>query len=335
MKAGDGGNATGTPVRKRRARETAVQLIGFAVGIWLIVWCARKALADGGAESIRQHVAVAPWWLLAALLGTTLVSLLCNGALFWALLRPVRPLPQHELQAINLLASFLNYTPLPFRMGLVARFAYHWRVNRMPTSLIAAWFGAAMVSVAVAFLSVALGLPFATQVGLGGVAMIALVASAVGVIMVGWLARRAFVVRWMKGNERMLSDPRAFGLATAFRLIDVAAWSARMACAVAILDIPITTTQAAFLGVTAVIASMNPLGRFGFREAAVVWVASEIFQGSMSAEDVTATFAQLALLESAAEGMVTIPLGSIAAWWCWNRFRNAGPRHPGDHDMPR
>jgi len=309
------------PVRRRGPVDALIQIAGFAIGIALIVWCARRALEGGGADAIRERVVTAPLWLHAMLLLTTLVSLIANGALFWSLIRPVHPLPFREVQAVNLLASFLNYAPLPLRLGLFARAGYHWRVNRMSPTLIAAWFAAALVSIGVGVGAVAGAMLLAPRIGLSGVAAVTLVFAAIGVMTVVWTARRSLFARWMRGNERMLTDAGAFGGATALRILDLAAWAARMVCAVIILDIPISTTQAAFLGLTAVVASMSPFGRFGFREAAVAWVASNIFEGAVTADDLTATFARLALLESAAEGAVTIPLGSIAAVWCWLRYR--------------
>lgn len=314
------------PLRKRRARDIVFQLIGFVVGIALIVWCVEKALEGGGAEIIGDKLAKAPWWLIAAMLATTLASLLASGAIFWSLVRPVRPLGMGEVQAVNLLASFLNYAPLPLRLGLVARVAYHWRVNRMGPGLIGAWLLAALVNVGVAFVAVGGAMWFAPTLGLGGVAVVAIMLSAIGVVIVRRLSSLSFVAKHMRGYERMLSNPLAFGSSIAYRLVDIAAWAARMVCAVAILDIPVTASQAALLGLTAVVASMNPLGRFGFREAAVAWVATTIFEGSMTTEELVAVSARLALLESAAEGLVVVPIGVVASLWCWQRFHRAGPR---------
>jgi hypothetical protein len=97
-----------------------------------------------------------------------------------------------------------------------------------------------------------------------------------------------------------------------------------MVCVAAILNAPLTIGQAAMLGLAAFALTMNPIGRFGFREAGVAWLASNVFADAMSSEELSRTFAQLALVDSAAEAAITIPLGAVAAWWCWRRSQRAG-----------
>ncbi|MFO0827019.1 MAG: hypothetical protein U0572_02630 [Phycisphaerales bacterium] len=310
-------------MRERRPLATVLQVAGFLIGIALIVWCVRSAVSGDGATEIRTRLAAASPGVIAGLVACTLVSLVANGTLFWSLIRPVHPLRFTHVQAVNGMASFLNYVPLPLRAGLLARVGYHWRVDRLGLGLIAAWLFAALASMAIAFVATVLPLPLAPIIGLPLVAAIIVVKSLAGVGICSFAAGRPRIARLTKGAERMVAHPLAFGEATALRLVDIAAWAARMVLAVQLLGIDISREQSALLGIAAVIASMNPLGRFGFREAAVAWFATTIFAGSMSPEELASTFARLALVESAAEGVVTVPLGGAAALWCWRRVVTA------------
>jgi uncharacterized membrane protein YbhN (UPF0104 family) len=294
----------------------------------LVAWCIHKAFAGNGFDAVRERLSQAPAWSLVALVATTLVSLVANGGLFWSLIRPVRRLPLLEVQMVNLLASFLNYVPVPFRLGLVARVAYHWRVDRLSALVISAWLFAALLSAGVAFAAVALAAPLARSWGLPATAGVAGIAAACGAMAVVLVARRRFVARLLRGAEPILADRWAFGGATALRLVDIAAWAGRMVAACVALDIGLSMQQAALLGVIAVVASMNPLGRFGFREAAVAWLGPLLLGGALPAAEIETTLAQLAIVESAAEGAVTVPLGALAALWCWRRWRNAPPKTP-------
>ncbi len=307
----------------RRLLRMAVQFLGFLVGIALIAWCVQKAFGGEHGERLLRQLREAPPWMLATLGAATMVSLFANGSLFFALIRPVAPLRFVDIQAVNLLASFLNYAPLPFRLGLAARVGYHWRVDGLSLTTIATWLVAAAVSMVVAFAAGAAALPLAAKAGLGIYAVIVVALAAVGVFVASFLAGWPFLARRLKGAERTLTDRTTFGAATGFRLLDMAAWALRMVVAAKVLDLPLTTTEAALLGLAAVVASMNPLGRFGFREAAVAWLASSLFAGRMCGDELEAPRAPRARVESAAEGAITIPLGAAGALWCWRRWREA------------
>jgi hypothetical protein len=306
------------PASKRRAREVIVQLIGFALGILFIVWCARQAFGGDGFDVVLERLRVAPTWLVIVALSATLVSLVTNGLIFWCTIRPVRAIGWLELQAVNLLASFLNYAP--FRIGLVARVAYHWRVQGMGPGLMGAWLVAVLLSICVAFVAVSLAMPLAPRVGLAGTFLVIVAASACATWGIRRVSGTAWAARWLRGAQPMLVQPQAFGLAVALRIIDIVAWTVRMVAVAAILGAPLTLTQAALLGLAAFALAQNPLGRFGFREAGVAWIASHLFAGSMTGDELTATFARIAMIESAAEAALTIPLGGIATLWCWRRF---------------
>ena len=302
---------------KRRVRDAILQLIGFGLGILFIIWCFRRAFSGDGFASVAEHVRAAPTWLIVAALLSTLVSVVANGLIFWCTIQPVRPLRLVDVQAVNLLASLLNYAP--FRIGLVARIAFHWRVDRIGPALMTAWLITALLSLCVAFVAVALAMPLAPRIGLPGVFLVITATC----IVATWLVRKGVAIESirarLRGAHAMLGEVRSFGLAVALRVVDIVAFTARMTCVAAILNSPLTVGQAAMLGLAAFALTMNPIGRFGFREAGVAWLASNVFKGTLSEQDLGQAFAQLALVDSAAEAAVTIPLGALAALWCWRR----------------
>lgn len=306
-------------MRGRGAARTALQLAGFVVGLALIAYCIYVALRGDGAAKLKDHLAHASPWVVAGLLGTSLVSLLANGLLFWQTLRPVHRLRLRDVQFVNAMASVLNYAPLPMRLGLVARVAYHWRVDKMSIALIGAWLAAVLLNVAVIAGPATAAMPLVPLAGVPVAIVAALLLVAVALASSRWLAARPFLARKLHGAERMVTDTRSFAIAGSYRLVDMAMWALRMPLAAMVVDAPLTFAQSATLGICAFLLSMNPLGRFGFREAAVAWIASSLFAGSMSASEVTTVFAQLAIVESAAEGVIAIGFGGPSALWCWRR----------------
>ena len=75
------------------------------------------------------------------------------------------------------------------------------------------------------------------------------------------------------------------------------------------------------LAVAAVLVSLNPLGRLGYREAAVRWLAPMLAAGAFTGEEIGARFAQLALIESMSEALVVLPFGLVSAFWWMARVR--------------
>lgn len=302
-------------------RKALMQLLGFAVGAALLAWCIVRAAQAGDWSSLRS----ADPTLVAGLMGCTVVSLAANGTTFWLVIRPVRRLRLVDLQLVNLVTSVLNYTPI--RAGLIARIAYHLRVDRLPLIVLGAWLAAIGYTMALTLLA-ALTATLMRQyhgwswwtwaavfIGLliaGGVLTIALIDLAQVVLKPGFLERVG------KGMHRMLRQPAALWGAIALRVVDIAAFSGRMACAAAILDIGLSASQVTLLAITALAASLFPLGRVGYREAAVAFFAQFI---GMSGDEFEAKRVQLALVESAGEAAVCIPLGALALLWYRHRWQ--------------
>jgi hypothetical protein len=313
----------------------ALQVSGFIVGCLLVAWCAQRAFAEGGdgLEKLKHadpmHVAV--------LIGATLGSIVCSGYTFWAVARPIRRFSVVEMQAVNLMASLFNYAPV--RLGLVLRCAFHWRVERMPATDIGAWIaGVAVVTLGSIGAGLAAGL---VQIAVGRDALAldwmwistyvaCLLAGSAAVVIVG---RFAVLRRLLKGGERALNDPSALGGGLAIRTVDLAMWSLRMWAAAKIVGVTLSPAQAALLAAVAILGASNPLGRIGWREALVAFVAPYVVTGASSPEELNRLTSQLALLESAGEAILTIPLGVLGSLWCLRAMRAAG-RSPSDNPTP-
>jgi hypothetical protein len=94
-----------------------------------------------------------------------------------------------------------------------------------------------------------------------------------------------------------------------------------MTCAAAILglDTKLTGSQITLLAITAMVMSLIPLGRVGYREAGVALVAPFL----VGMADIDTALKQLALVESAGEAIVSIPLGTMALFWYRRKWRSA------------
>lgn len=305
------------PPRPSRARM-AVQVAGFVVGCLLVAWCAQRAFDKGGdgLAKLRQADSL----LVTTLIGATLVSIVCSGFTFLAMARPLRKFSAVEMQAVNLMASLFNYAPV--RLGLALRCAFHWRVERMGAMDIGAWIaGVAIVTLGALGSALAAGL---LQIPLGrtepaldwmwfaiyGACLV------LGSLLTMWIGRNLLLKRFLKGGERVLSSPRALAESLAFRTVDLAMWALRMWAAARIIGVELGPAQAALLAAVAILGAGNPLGRIGWREALVAFVAPLVIGGGASTDELDSLTSQMALLESAGEAAITIPLGAVGAIWC-------------------
>jgi hypothetical protein len=322
-------DAEPTEAPKRPSRlKLGLQVAGFVVGCALVVWCAQRAFAKGGdgLEKLRQ----ADPMLVAVLLGATFGSILCSGYTFWAVARPIRRFSVVEMQAVNLMASLFNYAPV--RLGLVLRCAFHWRVERMPATEIGAWIvGVAVVTLGSIGAGLAAGL---VQIAAGRDKLAldwmwfstyaACIVAGSGLVI--FVCRSDVLRRWLKGGERALNDPGALGGGLLIRTVDLAMWALRMWAAAKIVGVSLNPAQAALLAAVAILGASNPLGRIGWREALVALVAPYVVTGASSPEELDTLTSQLALLESAGEAILTIPLGILGSLWCLRAIRDAARR---------
>lgn len=304
-----------------------VQLIGFALGLLLVAWCIKGAI-EGGEEGWRRLREADPV-LIAGLLATSVLSQVANGALFWTTIRPVRREGFWVLQGVNFTSGLLNYAPV--RIGMLSRFVYHLRVDRMPLLLLFAWFGTVAIAM-MAVMGAALGATLlhprldAIWAGLFVAPLAALVLLLPTIVRIPVVARS--LDRFIPGAVPMLTHRRWMSAGLALRAADLAMWVARVAIAARILGLELGTGDLLIIAVAALVVAMNPLGRIGFREAAVSILAGYLAEPT-GGDSLDATFKQLAILDSVGEAAAVIPCGLVAAAWWYRRVRKAGPSNPG------
>ncbi|MHC5015146.1 MAG: hypothetical protein ACYTGM_11695, partial [Planctomycetota bacterium] len=254
--------------------------------------------------------------LVAALLGCTLVSAFLNGTTFWITIHPVKPIRLWDLQRLNVVANMLNYAPI--RLGAIARVLYHVRVDGLGILQIGAWFGFIGYTLVLGVASCVLATIVHAQVDWLWAGLVA------GQMLLGGMAIRVaaslpLVARHGRGIDRMVNNSWSLWGAIALRVIDLGAFTGRMAVAAAILDIHLAPGQIVVMAVVALAASLIPFGRVGFREFCVAATGHQL---SMLANDAEHNMNQLALIESAGEALVYIPLGVIMLAWLRRRWRD-------------
>ena len=306
-----------------RGGRLALQIVGFLIGLALVIWCVKGAL-DGGADG-WQRLRDADPWLIAGLLATSVASQIANGALFWTTIRPVRREGFWTLQGVNFTSGLLNYAPI--RIGMLSRFIYHLRVDRMPLLLLFAWFGTVTIAM-MAVMGAALGATIlhptldAVWVGLFAAPLAALVLVMPTLVRIPVVARP--LDRFIPGAVPMLKHRGWLSAGLGLRSFDLAMWAARVAIAARILGLELGSGDLLIIAVAALVVAMNPLGRIGFREAAVSLLAGHLANPA-DGESLDATFKQLAILDSVGEAAAVIPCGLVAAAWWMSRVRQAGP----------
>jgi hypothetical protein len=294
-----------------RGVRLVLQLLGFVVGLALVAWCIRGAL-EGGEAGWEKFKEADPG-LIAAMIGCSLASVIANGAIFFATIRPVHREGFMVLQGVNLVSSLLNYAPI--RLGVMSRYFYHVRVDRFSILFVTGWIVVVGITV-VAVMGAAVGATFLQpQPGMAWALMF--LAPLIGLILaLPILARLPLVRRFTRGGEAMLTNRGWIATAFSLRAFDLGMWAIRLGIAASILGIDLPTGDVLLLAITALVVSLNPLGRLGWREAAVAILAAQLAAPGLGTSELDATFKQLALLESAAEASITIPLGVVAlVWW--------------------
>ena len=297
-------------------RKLIIQLVGFAVGIGLLVWIIRNAVrSDAVREELWERIANADPRLVAALLGFTLVSVLLNGTSFWVTIQPIKPVRFWDLQRINVLANMLNYAPV--RLGAIARVLYHVRVDGLSILQVAAWFmllGGVLVLGIGSCVAATIVHAQVDWIWFSLVAALMVLGALVGRIIAG----RPIIVRYGRGLDRMASDARSLWSAVALRCADLGALTGRMAVAAAILDIDLTMGRVVVLAMVALAASLVPFGRLGIKEAMVA-ATGHMLVGGVEAN--LNHMSQLALVESAGAILVYVPVGRLALPWFRRRWQ--------------
>lgn len=317
------------PMRRLTSRQIVLQVAGFIVGSALLAWCI--TVASRGAD--WSLVVNADRRLVIGLLATTLASLVVNAGMFWCVLRPVYRHSVPKLTLLNAVAGLFNYSPI--RLGLVLRIAYHLRVDPLRASTIAAWMlataGIMFVALGAATVGGAFAMPSVTATL---VLTLAVLAAAHGALALAFrLPPVAAGASRLDGLRPMLLTPWSYWATALLRLLDILCFMVRMWFAARILELEISSTDLLLLALAAQVVSLSPVGRLGFREAAVAFLATRLESG-LDSSGIDATFTQLALIESAGEAAVLLPAGLIALPWYLRSMRRAhgvsalsSPRH--------
>lgn len=292
-------------------RKMLINLIGFLIGLGLLGLIIARAVEHGDWGRLRE--ARPP--MAAALLGSTALSLLVNGSLFWISVQPLRRLRFRDMQWLNLSASILNYAPL--RLGAVARVLYHVRVDRLSLLQVGGWFAFTGFILLLAIGSCVLATLARGRMDAWWAALIAGQLVLAGMLLRALVAH-PLIARTGAGLAGLVSDRRALWGSMALRLVDIGAFTGRMAAALAILGIHLPLADVVVLALVALSASLIPFGRLGFREACVTLAAARL-----SDPGTAIPWEQLALVESAGEALVCLPGGAAALVWYRRRWLGA------------
>ena len=287
------------------------QVLGFGLGIWLFWTVLHGAMQAGDFSAFRE----ADPMLLGLMFVLSLVSSVCNAALFTSVSRPLGhqpPLSLRRMVPLNFSCGALNYAP--FRLGALARVAWHVRVDGMNASRVSALMAMAggwYLLVGLAAFG-ALWLRPSADWGTLGLGLLLLPA--------GWGLGRMVIAKLPGGLFRearpMLNNPRASLECAGLRLLDVLCFTARLLVGAKILGIELGFGEGVLLAVVATFASLVPFGRLGFREAGVAGAAGAIGGIDPGLRD------QLSVLDSAAEAAAYVPLGlALSVLWLRPHFK--------------
>ncbi|MBX3359100.1 MAG: flippase-like domain-containing protein [Phycisphaeraceae bacterium] len=309
-----------------------MQVIGFAVCIGLLWWCAARALSPGNREQLAK-LGNASLGQIAGVVALSAVTLTINGAAFWVVLRPVRRLPPVDVVAVNSVATLLGLAP--FKLSLLWRVVVHRARDGLPVLTTGAWLAAAAVLIVLGVFSpvtASMAFPherslgtgwWATTLGIaaGGTATV-IVSSRLFLRPGGWAliekiavslpfapVRRAVSHLLPRGHEglRMLASPGAAAPAVGLRLLDIAVQTARFLVVAGVVgsDVSLDT---AVLGASAyfVIGAVAPTGALGVREAGATGVFAALHSEG---------FAAVVLAVSAADTAVVLVAAAASAAW--------------------
>ncbi|MBX3378473.1 MAG: flippase-like domain-containing protein [Phycisphaeraceae bacterium] len=317
------------PLKRISRTKVILQGFGFLIGLALLGWCVKQAFSP---DNQRQLAALrqAPVYQIAMLCSANAVVLFCSGLSFYVSLRPLRRLNFWDMQATNVIATFLSY--VPFKTGMLFRILIHNRRDRVPVALIGAWFGAVSIVMAITLLPLFAAslstreinskwIAIAVSTGLAGYAVVCLLAwyfhgtrgmailRAIAERMGGWARKlvRTTFVRTAHGGLDILASPKRVAVLVLVRLVDMASQALRFYLAGMIVGTPIALDTCVLLASTHfVVGVMSPAGTVGTREAAIVGTATMLGLENPQA------MAGIALLVLASEAVVNSVLAAVS-----------------------
>ena len=299
---------------KNTARKIILQITGFALGVALIAWCVWGAAKDPeGWQRLREASSTS----LIGLLLCSLASIMISGLTFWIAARPVQTLGVQDQQWINALASMLNYAPV--RLGMFVRAAYAIKVDHLRAVELVAWFASVAFTFVVALLAITAGTLAWIQFGAWTFFPTLIIIAMLGGFSGRWCATLSMVQKRAQGLERLITNPIALWGSIALHILDLFFATGRVLLSIQILGLQLNLAQACLISMASFAASLNPLGRLGFREAAVAFTAGALSIGGLAGME--NKFQTLAVIESAGEALVAIPVGMLALYPIWKRFQ--------------
>ena len=299
---------------KNTARKIILQITGFALGVALIAWCVWGAAKDPeGWQRLREASSTS----LIGLLLCSLASIMISGLTFWIAARPVQTLGVQDQQWINALASMLNYAPV--RLGMFVRATYAIKVDHLRAVELVAWFASVAFTFVVALLAITAGTLAWIQFGAWTFFPTLIIIAMLGGFSGRWCATLSMVQKRAQGLERLITNPIALWGSIALHILDLFFATGRVLLSIQILGLQLNLAQACLISMASFAASLNPLGRLGFREAAVAFTAGALSIGGLAGME--NKFQTLAVIESAGEALVAIPVGMLALYPIWKRFQ--------------
>ena len=299
---------------KNTARKIILQITGFALGVALIAWCVWGAAKDPeGWQRLREASSAS----LIGLLLCSLASIMISGLTFWIAARPVQTLGVQDQQWINALASMLNYAPV--RLGMFVRAAYAIKVDHLRAVELVAWFASVAFTFVVALAAITAGTLAWIQFGAWTFFPTLIIIAMLGGFSGRWCATLSMVQKRAQGLERLITNPTALWGSIALHILDLFFATGRVLLSIQILGLQLNLAQACLISMASFAASLNPLGRLGFREAAVAFTAGALSIGGLAGME--NKFQTLAVIESAGEALVAIPVGMLALYPIWKRFQ--------------
>lgn len=335
--------------RLRRIIRTALQIIGFAIGLGLLWWSVSLALSEENREQV-ERLGQASWRQVALLMSLTVAMVAINGCIWYETIRPVRKLPMGDCQAANALATFLAY--LPFKLSVISRWIIHTKRNRMPFLLVGGWIGAVAATGAItmippvgptlvlreinalwvgsslALVSICAAIAVVTSRWLGGEAGLARIRRFAALVRLRLLNRFLHSEIFEEGHRAMdlLASWRAVTVVCTLRLLDLAVQSARIAVAASMIGVEIPLDQAVLLAlVYFLIGVATPVGMLGTREGGTMGAAAAML--GMSIDEVS-PFAGVLLLVTGSESIVLVALAGLSIIWLRpDRLIRRAPEH--------
>ena len=344
-----------SPSGGKRIATTAVQVLGFLIGLGMLGWAVSSAFSAENRDGLRRLGDASPIDI-ASLLAVTAVGFVVSGLMFWLTLRPVRRLKASDVVATNFVAILLSY--LPFKLSALFRVAVHRQRDGVPLAVIGPWFGAVgmvlilptvpmvgfsmlrpeidliwvMVTIAGTLFLAAIVSLIAKFVGGGrGIAKARAIAAKLDLLLVN-KAVRSDAIEHIDESLGMFAGYGHVLRAMGLRVIDIAAFCGRFYVASRILGTPLGFEDALLASVIYFfIGVFFPFGALGAREAGT--------SGLLAAVNSTVDLNQLALITvvvTGAEVIISLAAGVLGlAWLRPDRLlRQLRPKRVDAKDQP-